>query len=289
MEKESIKIFISDPSDCLGQAVSLSLKKEGYEMVDRSDIESNIIIHNAEKTEFNLSKKEKNNAFDKTNVEGTRNLCTAIDRWSVKPSAFIYISSVAVYGSKGGELITENHPLNGSTPYAESKIMAEDLLIEWAYKHKVCLCILRLPQIVACKNSTKSLGKMIKTIRSGKYLSIGNRKSRKSAVWAEDIATLIPKIPAIEGIYNLTDDYHPTYRELETLIAKSLNKKPPFNIPKLIAIPFAWIGDLLGTESTLNSKKLKEINTTLTFDDQKARKTFGWKPSNVLEKLAKVL
>jgi hypothetical protein len=33
----------------------------------------------------------------------------------------------------------------------------------------------------------------------------------------------------------------------------------------------------------LNTKKLKKINADLTFNDDKARKTFGWNPTLVLE------
>lgn len=47
------------------------------------------------------------------------------------PKALIFISTVAVYGCEFGEQITEEHTLNGTTPYAKSKIMAEEYLTNW--------------------------------------------------------------------------------------------------------------------------------------------------------------
>jgi nucleoside-diphosphate-sugar epimerase len=287
LENVALKISISDSDSRVGKILSHSLSEKGHVVIEKLDNESDIVIHNLERNEFNLRGNESIDAFDEVNHEGTKALCEAIDKWMVKPKALIYFSSVSVYGCNEGELINENYHLNGTTPYAISKILAEDFLIEWAYKNKVCLCILRLPEILAGNDSPGYLGEMIRTIRSGKYIRIGNSNFKKSALWIEDIVTLIPKIPAIEGIYNLTDGYHPSLRELEAVIASSLHKKLPFRIPYLIAKSLALIGDISGNLVPLNSKKLKEITSSLTFDDQKARKAFDWKSSNVLEKLAK--
>lgn len=286
MESIAIKIFVSDPRDHVGKILNHGLRKKGYELIEHIGVEPSVVIHNHEKNEFNLGDDEDNNAFYKVNVEGTKALCEQIDQWEVKPKAFIYFSSVAVYGYHEGELINENYQLSGTSPYAQSKILAEDFLIEWAYKSKVCLCILRLPELLAGIYSPGYLGEMLQMIRSGKYIGIGKGNVKKSVLWVEDIVDLIPKIPEIEGIYNLTDGYHPSVRELEQAISASLHKSPPFRIPYLLAKPLALIGDSLKNMFPLNSKKLDKLNTTLTFDDRKARQTFGWKSSRVLERLS---
>ena len=284
--ERAVKVSMSDPDGHAGKILSESLREKGYELIDGFDIESNIVINNLVKNEFNLSTHENSDVFDEVNYQGTKSLCEAIDKWTVKPTAFIYLSCVSVYGCDEGELINENYHLNGTTPYAISKIRAEDFLIEWAYENKVCLCILRLPEILAGSDSPGYLGEIIKTIQSGRYIRIGNGNFKKSALWIEDIATLIPKVPAIEGIYNLTDSYHPLLKELELVIASSLQKKPSFRIPLLIAKSMAFFRDVSGNPVPFNSKKLKEITASLTFDSRKARETFDWNPSNVLENLA---
>src|SRR5690606_24129185 len=103
----------------------------------------------------------------------TRNLCRALEGLGNVPKSFIFISSVAVYGLQEGEGVGENHPLNGTTPYAESKILAESWLKQWAAENNVILSILRLPLIVG-PNPPGNLGAMINGIKSRKYLSIGS-------------------------------------------------------------------------------------------------------------------
>ena len=87
------------------------------------------------------------------------------------PKAFIFISTVAVYGCEFGNDITEEHPLNGMTPYAESKKKAELYLKVWCRELNVVLSIIR-PSLIVGPNPPGTLGYMIKGIRTRRYLSI---------------------------------------------------------------------------------------------------------------------
>lgn len=104
-------------------------------------------------------------------------MCTALEQSGI-PKAFIFISSVAVYGCDSGENITEEHSLDGTTPYALSKIKAEKYLEGWCIMHNVKLSILR-PSLIAGPNPPGNLGAMIRGIRNGKYLSIAGEKPGK--------------------------------------------------------------------------------------------------------------
>ena len=42
------------------------------------------------------------------------------------------------------------------------------------------------------------------------------------------------------------------------------------------------LGDLFGKNAPFNSRKLVKMTTSLTFDDRKARVTFGWDPMPIL-------
>lgn len=242
------------------------------------------VIHCAGKAHSipgNAAEKEE---FFKVNFQGTVNLCQSLEKAAALPEAFVFISTVAVYGKEEGVLIAEDHPLAGDTPYARSKIMAEQYLEDWCRKHNVKLSILRLP-LIAGNNPPGNLRAMIKGIKSGKYLGIGNGNAKKSIVWAKDIAGIIPTAAETGGIYNLTDGNHPSFRELEHYIARGMGKKDPFRIPFAVAKLLALTGDLLGDKFPVNSSKLKKITTTLTFSDVKAKETLNWKPSVVTEKI----
>lgn len=240
-----------------------------------------IVLHAAGKAHsIPKTEKEKQLFFD-VNLQGTKNLCTALENSGI-PSAFIFISTVAVYGCDFGENITEEYPLNGNTPYALSKIRAEKYLQDWCAMHGVNLSIIR-PALIVGPNPPGNLGAMINGIRRGRYLSIAGGKARKSVLMVQDIATLVPLLAEKGGIYNICDNHQPTFRELELVICKQLRKSLPISIPYWMAKCMALLGDAFGKKFPINSSKLKKITESLTFSNEKAIRELGWKPTSVLE------
>ena len=240
-----------------------------------------VILHAAGKAHVIPKTEAEKKAFYDVNLQGTKNLCKALEKSGI-PQAFIFISTVAVYGCEFGSNITEEHPLNGDTPYALSKIQAEKFLTEWCNKHGVILSIIR-PSLIAGPNPPGNLGAMIKGIKTGRYLSIGGGKARKSVLMVEDIAHLVPILVKRGGIYNVCDDEQPSFRQLETVICTQLGKKLPISIPFWVAKCMAIVGDCLGKKAPINSLKLKKITESLTFSNEKAKRELGWKPIPVLE------
>ena len=239
-----------------------------------------VVFHAAGKAHSVPKTEEEKQLFFDVNLQGTKNLCTALENSGI-PKAFIFISTVAVYGCDSGENITEEHPLNGTTPYALSKIKAEKYLEGWCAMHNVKLSILR-PSLIAGPNPPGNLGAMIRGIRNGKYLSIAGGKARKSVLMVQDIANLLPMLIEKGGIYNVCDSYQPSFRELEMVICKQLSRKGPISIPYWLAKSMAVVGDCLGEKAPINSLKLRKITSSLTFSNEKATRELGWKPMNVL-------
>jgi len=256
---------------------TVNIAKEIPDLGERYDI----VLHAAGKAHSVPRTEAEKQVFFDVNLQGTKNLCTALERRRV-PRAFIFISTVAVYGCAYGENITEDHPLNGATPYAMSKRLAEEYLQKWCYEHNVILGIIR-PSLIAGPNPPGNLGSMIHGIRSGKYLSIAGGRARKSILMVQDIAKLVPLLAEKGGIYNVCDSHHPTFRELETIICRQLDKKQPLSIPYWVAKCMALAGDCLGRKAPINSLKLDKITKSLTFSNEKAIRELGWKPTNVLE------
>ena len=222
---------------------------------------------------------EKQTFFD-VNYQGTVNLCSALEKVGV-PKALVFISTVAVYGCEYGDLITEEHPLNGDTPYAKSKIMAEEYLAKWCKKHNVVLGILR-PSLLAGKNAPGNLGAMVNGVRKGFYMNIAGGKVVKSILMAEDIARILPALVEKGGGYNVCDTRQPSFGELSASVAKQLGKRKPLSIPYWMAWCMAKVGDLLGNKAPINSYKLEKMTKSLTFSNEKARKELGWEPMDVL-------
>lgn len=249
--------------------------------IPKLDIKYDVVLHAAGKAHSVPKTEEEKQLFFDVNLQGTKNLCMALENSGI-PKAFIFISTVAVYGCDFGESITEEHPLNGTTPYALSKIKAEKYLEGWCAMHNVQLSILR-PSLIAGSNPPGNLGAMIKGIKSGRYFSIAGGEAKKSVLMVQDIANLVPLLVEKGGIYNICDTYQPTFRELEAVICNQLNKRMPLSIPYWLAKGMAKVGDLLGEKAPINTLKLRKITESLTFSNEKAVKELGWQPMNVLE------
>lgn len=244
------------------------------------DDKFDIILHAAGKAHVIPKTISDENSFFQVNVEGTKNLCKALEISGI-PTSFIFLSTVAVYGLESGVGITEDTPLNGKTPYALSKILAEEFLTDWCCKNNVKLSILR-PSLIAGPNPPGNLGAMINGIKKNRYLGIGSGEARKSILMVNDIVRLVPDVIDNPGVYNVCDSYHPSFKELECLISKQLNKKKPISIPFIVAIVLAKFGDIVGDKFPFNSIKLNKIMKSLTFSNAKAVSVLNWEPINVI-------
>lgn len=240
-----------------------------------------VVLHACGKAHMVPKTEEERQAFFDVNYQGTVNLCTALEKNGV-PRAVVFISTVAVYGCEYGNLITEEHPLEGKTPYAKSKIMAEEYLTEWCKKNNVVLGVLR-PSLLAGKDAPGNLGAMVNGVRKGFYMNIAGGKVIKSILMAEDIARILPSLVEKGGTYNVCDTRQPSFGELSISVAKQLGKGKPMNIPYWVAWCMAKVGDLLGNKAPINSYKLDKMTKSLTFSNEKARKELGWVPLDVLK------
>lgn len=240
-----------------------------------------VVLHAAGKAHVVPKTESERQLFYDVNYSGTIHLCEALEKAGV-PKALIFISSVAVYGCEYGELITEDHPLEGTSPYADSKIKAEEYLTRWCFEHQVKLSILR-PSLLAGKNAPGNLGAMVNGIRKGFYMNIAGGKVVKSILMAEDIAYLVPLVTEKGGIYNVCDTRQPSFGEISMSVAKQLGKGKPLNVPYWVAWCMAKVGDLLGSKAPINSYKLEKMTKSLTFSNERARKELGWEPLDVLE------
>ena len=172
-----------------------------------------VVLHAAGKAHIYPKTEAEKQAFYDVNYKGTINLCKALEKVGV-PRSFVFISTLNVYGDVCGNNDTEDsRPLMGDSPYADSKIKAEEYLTNWCKEHNVILGILR-PSLLAGKGAPGNLGAMVNGIRTGAYLSIAGGKARKSVLMVDDIAHLVPLVAEKGGVYNVCDDHNPSFGEL---------------------------------------------------------------------------
>ncbi len=244
-----------------------------------------LVIHNAGKAHTVPKTSAEAEAFFKVNYHGTLNLLKSIEQLPSQPKALILISSVAVYGLDKGNMLDETCQLNASDPYGQSKSMAEEAVLKWGKQKGVSIGILRLP-LVAGPLPPGNLNRMIKAQQAGYYFHIGKGDTRRSMVSASDVARIIPRLAEVGGVYNLTDQYHPSFAELADLFSKRLGLKAPYHMPLWFARMLAKAGDfyalLLKREAPFSSRSLDKMTSSLTFSDEKAKRLLNWQPQRVL-------
>lgn len=243
-----------------------------------------LVIHNAGYAHSIPKNQSQVTNFYATNVDGTKNLLKALESSDVLPNTIVYISTVAVYGLDMGENIDESMEPRPNTPYADSKLQAENLIINWCDEHKVSAVILRLPLIIG-KNPKGNLASLHKSIIQGWFIRILHNQAQKSTVLATDIAKLIPSLHNKNGIYNLTDGLHPNVNDIASAIAIQSNKHIYFKIPLSILQYAAKLGDLasrLNIPFPITTDRLTKMTNTLTFSDSKARRELKWDPNSTI-------
>lgn len=239
-----------------------------------------VVLHACGKAHFVPKMEAEKQVFYDINYTGTIHLCDALEKVGV-PTSFIFISTLSVYGDIHGNMNTENTPLNGDSPYADSKIKAEKYLQEWAKEKNVILTILR-PSLMLGPGAPGNLGAMVNGIKTGAYLSIDHGKARKSFLMVQDIANLVTLAKNKGGIFNVCDDLNPSFGELETIIAKQLGKRKPISIPYWMAKCLALIGDVFSF-FPINSSRLEKIVASDTWSNEKAKRELGWQPMDVID------
>jgi nucleoside-diphosphate-sugar epimerase len=75
-----------------------------------------------------------------------RRFCAAVGGGAL-PEKIIYMSTSGVYGDCGGDLVTEETPVNPQTSRAQRRVDAETTLLEWGRANKVPVVILRVTGI----------------------------------------------------------------------------------------------------------------------------------------------
>ncbi|WP_430410891.1 NAD-dependent epimerase/dehydratase family protein [Kordia sp.] len=294
-----MKVLVTGASGFLGKHVIQELERLQYDIdtIGRGDtatITTNIskevpilstaydlVIHVAGKAHVVPKTEAEKKEFYDVNLTGTQNVLEALQN---APAYFVFISTVSVYGLDFGDNISEDAPLNAVEPYGKSKIMAEKMVTEWGKAHNTTTTILRLPLLFGI-NPPGNLKSMINAIQKKYYFNIGKGDVRKSMVFASDVAAFIPEIMKKGGIYNLTDGYHPSFKELSDRIAAFHKLKKPISIPHFIVWCMAIAGEVIQKvtrkKMPINKRQFTKMTKPLTFNDKKAR-SLGWNPKSII-------
>ena len=264
-----------------------SQNSEWRDQVDRCDV----LIHLAGRAHV-TTKSADSSIYKEINTDLTTTLATQL---ALNNKHMVFISTAVVYGqnSKPNQLFQIDTTLNSDSPYAASKVAAENAIVELSKQGSLSYTIIRPPLVYGPGVKANFLS-MIKWVQAGIPLPLGSARNLRSLVGVRNLSDLIQACatnPAAKNqIFNASDDRDISTTDLLTKIARAMNKKSrlvrvPLPLLKIgsqvIGKPRAYDGlcgsfqlDLANTKQLLNwtppFSLEEEIATTVAwFEDQK--------------------
>lgn len=231
--------------------------------------------------------------YAKVNVLGTENLLKVCKDKKIKK--FIFFSSIAIYGlpAWAGNIRdwNENQPKNPREIYGESKLKAEEKIIEANKKWEIPYVILR-PTSVYGPRDKRNLLELYRTIKKHLFFYIGDGKNKMDYVFVKDVvhaAYLAANSPQTKGDYIIGCGKPLTLNEIIFYVTKSINASvPALHIPKSFAYTSSFIiervSKLLGIRPMLFPARVKVMTRDCYYDISKAKKDLNYKPLFSFEK-----
>ncbi|MCO6473019.1 MAG: NAD(P)-dependent oxidoreductase, partial [Melioribacteraceae bacterium] len=232
-----------------------------------------------------------NPEYDRTNVEGTKNILELAKDLDVK--RFVFISSLAACEfPQEGEVITEKSPPDATFAYARSKKIGEELTQE--YSNYFPCTIIRLAAVFSDWCEYAPLYKFLTTWLSKKLESrilAGKGESAVPYLHINDLITLfriiIKEADNLSrfGIYSASPNGSVSHKELFKIATtyyygKSLK---PVHLPKPLIYPALFLRNIL---SHLTSDEhferfwmIKYVDKKLTVDSTHTQIALRWQPT----------
>ena len=163
-----------------------------------------------------------------TNIRGTLNILQAARDLDVE--RVIHTSTSEVYGTAQFVPITEDHPLQGQSPYSATKIAADQLALSFFRSFETPVAILRPFNTYGPRQSARAvIPTAITQIASGKHcLKLGSLHPTRDFTFVTDTASAFEKImmcdEAIGRVLNAGSEFEISIKDTILLIAKIMGK-----------------------------------------------------------------
>ena len=199
-----------------------------------------------------------------TNVKGTLNVLQAARELGVK--RVIHTSTSEVYGTARFVPITEDHPLQGQSPYSASKIGADQLAYSFYSSFDLPVVIARPFNTYGPRQSARAvIPTVITQIANGaKQLKLGAVSPTRDFSYVQDtVDAFIATLKSDKGLgetVNFGSNFEISISDVAALIAEKMNVK---------------------IDIALDTERMRPVNSEverLWADNSKVKELFGWSP-----------
>ena len=227
--------------------------------------------------------------FHDANARGTENILAAALRADPAPRRFVYISSQAAAGPSGdGAPLTEDRPPRPVSPYGQSKLNGETLVM--AAADRVPVVSIRSPTVYGPRE--QALYKYFRSVKQH-VRPIPGRARRFSVVYATDHARAVwaalTQDRAVGETYFVGGPDVTDYDEMGTAIVRAMGTWAiRLTVPLIALQTGALVGEVAGVLTRrapfFSREKLREITSgEWIVSSAKIREHLGWAPEVSLE------
>lgn len=199
-----------------------------------------------------------------TNIKGTLNIVQAARALEVEK--VVHTSTSEVYGTARFVPITEEHPLQGQSPYSASKIGADQMAMSFFNSFNTPVAIIRPFNTYGPRQSARAvIPTVITQIAAGKKsVRLGSLTPTRDFNYVKDTVAgfiAVAKSPAAVGeVINIGSNYEISIGDTVQLIAETMGREIEIE-----------------TEEIRLRPEKSEVER-LWADNQKAKKLLGWEP-----------
>ena len=245
-----------------------------WDKLSVSDIEGiDAVIHLAGKAHDTKNTSTATEYFD-VNYELTRKL---FDMFAKNGKGkFIYVSSVKAAADTVEGILTETDSPNPKTPYGQSKLKAENYILNYNKPSQLDCYILR-PCMVHGPGNKGNLNLLYRFLKKGIPYPLSAFDNQRSFLTVENFCFVVKELLTRKinpGVYNVADDEALSTTELMHVMATAEGKNAKlWSIPKAAILNLAKLGDML--KLPLNSERLKKLTESYVVSNAKIKSALG--------------
>ena len=199
-------------------------------------------------------------AYVDTNINGTLNLLESSLENNVKK--FIHTSTSEVYGNAQFTPIDEKHPINAQSPYAATKVAADQLVNSYRDTFGLNTITLRPFNTFGPRQSERAIIPSIinQAMINDKNIKLGNIDTKRDFTFINDTINAFERAiktgKKIDNVINVGTNYSITIKSLAKMIFKILGKNLKILKEKRRVRPIKGEVDHLKASNLLAKKKL---------------------------------
>lgn len=208
-------------------------------------------------------------SFVDTNIRGTMNVLEGARRSRV--NRIVHTSTSEVYGTPASVPIRETHPLNAQSPYAATKIAADQLALSYFQSFGTPVTVLRPFNTFGPRQSTRAVTAtiLVQLLSGKKEISLGRLDTRRDLTYVSDV---------VDGFLRAA-----TVEDMEGEVIQ-LGTGRSVSVEELFSEACRVLG--VSATTTQDVRRLRPDASevlVLQSDPSRAREMLGWRPTVTLE------